>query len=284
MGDDGRTYIRVHDGMPDHPKVETLSDRAFRLLVETWCWSSRHLTDGRVPRNIWLRRGTPKARRELVTAGLVEDLAGDGVQMHDYLEHQRSRADVEQLTAERRAKQEKASVKANHTRWHVGPKGRPSADCDLCQSSDRASGSDSAADPALSARSDPDRSPSGSLIGRGIGIGREGGSVGRGSPDSNARDQKPPPAPIFDPDDPRCADHAHIPPGQPVPNCRGCAEVRRQARAQAAADTATADEERARRRELRERCPDCDETGMRDFGELGVGRCSHPTLLEEARS
>lgn len=133
MADDGRTYIRVHDGMPDHPKVETLSDRAFRLLVETWCWSSRYLTDGHVPANIWRRRGTPAARRELTAAGLVEDHGTDGVRMHDYLEHQRSKAEVEEIRANRRAAQQKASVKGNHSRWHVGPNGKPSDDCELCQ-------------------------------------------------------------------------------------------------------------------------------------------------------
>lgn len=32
MPRDERTYITVHDGMPDHPKVEGLSDSAFRAL------------------------------------------------------------------------------------------------------------------------------------------------------------------------------------------------------------------------------------------------------------
>jgi len=160
VADDGRTYIRVHDGMPDHPKVETLSDRAFRLLVETWCWSSRHLTDGRVPANIWRRRGTPAARRELTDAGLVEDHGPEGVRMHDYLEHQRSKAEVEEITAARRAAQQKASVKGNHSRWHVGPKGRPSDECELCQNASD-SGSQRDADGIGSG------TPSGSLIGIG---------------------------------------------------------------------------------------------------------------------
>jgi hypothetical protein len=132
VADDGRTYIRVHDGMPDHPKVETLSDRAFRLLIETWCWSARHLTDGRMPRAVWNRRATPKARRELVDAGLVIDHGPDGIEMHDYLQHQRSRAEVAEISANRRA----ASIKANHTRWHTGPKGKPDSACPLCNGSE----------------------------------------------------------------------------------------------------------------------------------------------------
>lgn len=125
MADD-RTYIKVHDGMPDHPKIDGLSDKAFRLLVETWCWCSRHRTDGRVPIAAWSKRGTAKARAELVNAGLVHTRSGS-VEMHDYLEHQRSAAQIaERVDAKRRA----ASV-ANHNRWHLRP-GKHDPNCPLC--------------------------------------------------------------------------------------------------------------------------------------------------------
>lgn len=98
---DSRTYIRLHDGMPDHPKIDGLSDRAFRLLIETWCWCSRHLTDGHVPTVTWSKRGTPATRRELIAAGLVEE-RDTGVWMHDYLKHQRSAEEVAELKEKRR--------------------------------------------------------------------------------------------------------------------------------------------------------------------------------------
>ena len=123
---DERTYIRVHDGMPDHPKVEALSDKAFRLLIATWCWCSRHLTDGRVPLAVWRKRGTPKARRELVDAGLVE-MHDDHVMMHDYLDHQRSAEEV----AERKAAKRRAGALGNHNRWHV-PRGVYDEQCPVC--------------------------------------------------------------------------------------------------------------------------------------------------------
>lgn len=100
MARDDRTYITVHDGMPEHPKVEALSDRAFRVLVDLWCWCSRHLNDGVIPEAVWLKRtGTSKVRKELLAA-LVDVVDGEYV-MHDYLEHQRSRAQVEALKAKR---------------------------------------------------------------------------------------------------------------------------------------------------------------------------------------
>lgn len=100
MARDDRTYITVHDGMPEHPKVEALSDRAFRVLVDLWCWCSRQLNDGVIPEAVWLKRtGTSKVRKELLAA-LVDVVDGEYV-MHDYLEHQRSRAQVEALKAKR---------------------------------------------------------------------------------------------------------------------------------------------------------------------------------------
>lgn len=108
---DTRTFIKVHDGMPDHPKIEGLSDAAFRLLVTTWCWCSRHHTDGRVPAAVWKKRGTPRARRELIEAGLAEE-AESGIAMHDYLDHQRSAEQIE----EHRQKRRMAGSKGGKTR------------------------------------------------------------------------------------------------------------------------------------------------------------------------
>lgn len=124
---DQRTYIRVHDGMPDHPKVYGLSDKAFRLLVETWCWCSRHLTDGAMPESVWNKRGNPKSRKELIAAGLAEVTDG-GVVMHDYLEHQRSAAEVAELVAAR----SKSGSFGNHVRHHAR-RGISDPNCDHCR-------------------------------------------------------------------------------------------------------------------------------------------------------
>lgn len=108
---DSRTYIKLHDGMPDHPKVVGLSDSAFRLYVETLCWCSRHLTDGVVPTAAMRKLGTPRAIKELATAGLIE-VDGPHWAVHDYLQHQRSAAEVDEI---RRKKQE-AGRKGGKTR------------------------------------------------------------------------------------------------------------------------------------------------------------------------
>lgn len=100
MPRDPRVYITVHEGMPDHPKIEGLSDGAFRLLVTAWCWCSRNLTDGFIPDASWSKRGTARSRQKLVEVGLVEVVSG-GVRMHDYTEHQRTADEVADLRSKR---------------------------------------------------------------------------------------------------------------------------------------------------------------------------------------
>lgn len=127
MPRDKRPYITVHDGMPEHPKVEPLSDKAFRLLVETWCWSSRTRTDGYLPAASWAKRGTPAARRELIAVGLAEVDDAGGVQMHDYDEHQRTSAEIAESAGQRAAEGRLGA----HIRHHVNS-GKRSHDCEHC--------------------------------------------------------------------------------------------------------------------------------------------------------
>jgi len=98
---DARTFIKVHDGIYEHPKVEELSDKAFRHLITLWCFCSRNYTDGKVPERTWKRITTSATSRELISNRLAEAAEG-GYEMHDYLEHQRSRAEIEYLTEKRR--------------------------------------------------------------------------------------------------------------------------------------------------------------------------------------
>lgn len=97
---DNRTYIRLHDGMPDHPKIVGLSNAGFRAYIEVLCWCARHLTDGRIPNAAARRLGSVKTLRELVTAGLIREFP-DGLGVHDYLQHQRSANEVSDMRERR---------------------------------------------------------------------------------------------------------------------------------------------------------------------------------------
>lgn len=136
---DTSSWLFLHDGLPDHPKIEALSDRSFRSLIELWCYCARNLTDGYISQVAWTKRTTPKVRAELVAAGLVDELFGrdddgipsksrrDGVVMHDYLDWQRSAAEAAEITGKKSA----AGSVGNHQRWHVD-QGKWSPDCKFC--------------------------------------------------------------------------------------------------------------------------------------------------------
>ena len=97
-----RNFIKVHDGIDEHPKIEALSDKAFRHLITLWCYCGRNLTDGVVAERTWLRITTPKTARELIDNKLADEVES-GYRMHDYLDHQRSRESVEALREKRQA-------------------------------------------------------------------------------------------------------------------------------------------------------------------------------------
>lgn len=127
MPRDKRPYITVHDGMPWHPKIEGLSDKAFRLLIESWCWCSLNKTDGHIKSTSWAKRGTAATRRELMAAGLAEDDLTGGVIMHDYDLHQKTSDEIAEYQAERA---EEGQLGA-HQRWHVN-RGKRDPDCKFC--------------------------------------------------------------------------------------------------------------------------------------------------------
>jgi hypothetical protein len=107
-------WLKLDDKFPDHPKVETLSDAAFRLHVSAMCHSARYLTDGHiaVSRPEKLINGyCPELLDELLAVGLWEQ-NGTGYVIHDFTEWnktrewwQNKRAEDARRLAEWRAKQ-----------------------------------------------------------------------------------------------------------------------------------------------------------------------------------
>ena len=90
-------WIKIHDGFPEHPETVGLSDKAFRAIVELWCYCHRAGTDGKVPEAIF-NRYPSKCKTELL-AHYVEDRE-DHYYMHGYAEWQQTNVDLE---AKRRA-------------------------------------------------------------------------------------------------------------------------------------------------------------------------------------
>lgn len=108
-------WVNLDDNYPDHPKVDALSDGAFRLHTAAICWCNRHLTDGfvevaRVPRLV--PRYKAAYLEELMHGGLWEPADG-GYRLHDFLDWNRSREEVER----RRQKRSEAGKKGMESRW-----------------------------------------------------------------------------------------------------------------------------------------------------------------------
>lgn len=99
-------YLNLDDNYPDHPKVEGLSDRAYRLHGAAMFFSAKWLLDGRLtPKQMRDRkRYSPVVLRELIDADLIHNLGqGCGTKtcptgdpgsylLHDYWQWNKSRA------------------------------------------------------------------------------------------------------------------------------------------------------------------------------------------------
>lgn len=109
-----RLFFKLHNGFPEHPKTIELSDKAFRQLIEAWCYCSRNLNDGYLTKAQFAKFFSPKTRGELMTVGFIREEENSYV-MHDYLEHQQSAQEVSDLRERRRMAGSKGGkAKANH--------------------------------------------------------------------------------------------------------------------------------------------------------------------------
>lgn len=97
---DYRYFIKLHDGFPEHRKTAVLSDRAFRRLIEAWCYCNRTLSDGRIPKALGDKMFSRKVYDELAQAEWVTR-DESGYEMLGYLEHQSSAAQVADLRRKR---------------------------------------------------------------------------------------------------------------------------------------------------------------------------------------
>lgn len=134
-------YLMVDDEYPEHPKVDELSDGAFRLQTSAMAYCARKLTDGlvserKVPRLVPSYK--PAQLAELLAAGLwhrgghgcgtdtcPKGEAGSYV-VHDYLQWNRPRAWWLARREEERTRKAAyrarvaAEAKAGRTRAHNG--------------------------------------------------------------------------------------------------------------------------------------------------------------------
>jgi hypothetical protein len=97
-------YIKVDVLLPGHPKLAGLSRSARWTLVELWLHCGRYHTDGWVTAEVWETIGSKAERDAIVKRQLAEPAPMGGYVMHDFTGpdgHQRSRAEIEELSAKR---------------------------------------------------------------------------------------------------------------------------------------------------------------------------------------
>lgn len=115
-------YLNLDDNFADHPKVDALSDGAFRLHVAGLLYASKHLTDGYIPADR-ITRLVPHHKRlnlvELMEVGLWLP-AAVGYTIHDYLDWNRSRAQIETDRERIRKARSAAGKKGARVRWQTG--------------------------------------------------------------------------------------------------------------------------------------------------------------------
>lgn len=125
-------YLNLDDNYPDHPKVASLSDSAYRLHGSAMFYSAKWLLDGCLTKTqIRDRKGYKTSTlRELIDAGLIHELGEgcgtktcpDGIPghyvLHDFLQwnkprewwENKRRKDAERIAEWRKSQAEKESA------------------------------------------------------------------------------------------------------------------------------------------------------------------------------
>ena len=108
------SWARFDDTFWTNPKLERLTDRAHRLWVRGVGYACQYLTDGVLdPTALRTLGAHPKAAAELVAGGLWHPVPDGGYTIHDYLEFNPTRADVENRRAATKARVAKHRSVAN---------------------------------------------------------------------------------------------------------------------------------------------------------------------------
>src|SRR5258708_24848920 len=87
-------WFRLDDSFHSHPKVIAAGNEAIGLYVRCGTHAAEHLTDGFVGKDVVLLYGSRALADALVRTGLWHR-ARNGWTIHDYLDYNPSREDVE---------------------------------------------------------------------------------------------------------------------------------------------------------------------------------------------
>jgi len=103
-----RYYISIEVNFFDHPKTIKAGERLAMRHLKAVAWCHKHQTDGLIPLDVGGTIVNSAGAAKLVAVGLWDEHK-DGWAIHDYLEHQESRA-----TLEAAAERGRIGAKARH--------------------------------------------------------------------------------------------------------------------------------------------------------------------------
>jgi len=110
-------WFALDDGFDTHPKVRKAGNAAIGLFVRLGVHATKHLTEGHLDGTIVRDYGTAATIRKLLTVGMLHEPghgcprcpqpAADGFYIHDYLDYNKSRAQIEAAREAARKRQQR---------------------------------------------------------------------------------------------------------------------------------------------------------------------------------
>jgi hypothetical protein len=123
-------WFALDDGFDTHPKVRKAGNAAVGLFVRLGVHATRHLTEGHLDGDIVRQYGTEPNVRKLIAVGMLhasghacprcEQPADGDYVIHDYLDYNKSRAQIEAAREAARKRQQKGrdTARSNRNRAH----------------------------------------------------------------------------------------------------------------------------------------------------------------------
>lgn len=115
-------WFNLDDGFDTHPKVRKAGNAAVGLFCRLGSHSAKHLTEGHIDAGVVRDYGTAATVRKLIAVGMLhpvghgcpkcEQPAEGGYVMHDYLDYNRSRKQIEAARENGRRRQQKGRDRA----------------------------------------------------------------------------------------------------------------------------------------------------------------------------
>ncbi|MFF9205115.1 hypothetical protein ACF1AE_25505 [Streptomyces sp. NPDC014986] len=119
-------WFALDDGFDSHPKVRKAGNAAVGLFVRLGVHATKHLTEGHLDGDIVRDYGTAATIRKLLTVGMLHEPghgcprcpqpAADGYYIHDYLDYNKSRAQIEAAREAARKRQQRGRDTARANR------------------------------------------------------------------------------------------------------------------------------------------------------------------------